>query len=92
MFDGGAIDEVRRLLADDLNPNVPILRAIGVPAIAAYLSGELTREQAIAAGQQATRRYAKRQYTWFAHQPPAQWPRFREALDAGTMARALELL
>ena len=77
MFGAGAIEEVERLLAGDLNPNLPILRAIGVPAIAAYLSGELTREQAIAAGSQATRRYAKRQYTWFAHQPPTDWPRFR---------------
>jgi tRNA dimethylallyltransferase len=92
MFEGGAIEEVERLLANNLNPNLPILRAIGVPAIGAYLRGELTREQSIAAGQQATRRYAKRQYTWFAHQPPADWPRFREALDATSMAQALELL
>ena len=92
MFDGGAVQEVERLRAGNLNPNLPILRAIGVPAMAAYLRGELSRAEAIAAGQQATRRYAKRQYTWFAHQPPAEWPRFREALDARTMARALELL
>ena len=92
MFDGGAVQEVERLLAGNLNPNLPILRAIGVPAMAASLRGELSRAEAIAAGQQATRRYAKRQYTWFAHQPPAEWPRFREALDARTMARALELL
>ena len=92
MFDNGAVGEVQRLIVGDLNPNLPILRAIGVPAIAAYLGGELTREQAIAAGSQATRRYAKRQYTWFAHQPPADWARFRDALDARTMARALELL
>ena len=45
--------------------------------------GEQTLDEAIAAGQQATRRYAKRQYTWFAHQPPADWPRFKEALDVG---------
>jgi tRNA dimethylallyltransferase len=50
-----------------------------VREIAAFLAGALTREQAIAAGQQATRRYAKRQYTWFAHQPPADWVRFTEA-------------
>jgi len=92
MFDGGAVAEVAALLARNVNPNLPITRAIGVPAIAAYLRGELTREQAIAAGQQATRRYAKRQYTWFAHQPPAGWPRFTEALDESTMPRALELL
>jgi tRNA dimethylallyltransferase len=92
MFDNGAVEEVERLLTRNLNPNLPILRAIGVPAITAYLRGELTREQAIAAGQQATRRYAKRQYTWFAHQPPAEWPRFREALDTTGMAQALNLL
>ena len=92
MFDGGAVAEVEALLGRNANPNLPIMRAIGVPAIAAYLRGELSREQAIAAGQQATRRYAKRQYTWFAHQPPADWPRFREPLDATTMAQALQLL
>jgi tRNA dimethylallyltransferase len=47
---------------------------------------------AIAAGQQATRRYAKRQYTWFAHQPPAHWPRFQETLDVDHLGDALALL
>jgi tRNA dimethylallyltransferase len=56
------------------------------------LRGELSREEAIAAGQQATRRYAKRQYTWFAHQPPPQWPRFTLPLDPATMPQALALL
>ena len=88
MFESGAIDEVEALLARGLNPNLPVVRAIGVREIAAYLSGDLSREEAIAAGQQATRRYAKRQYTWFAHQPPANWPRFREIPDES----ALELL
>ena len=88
MFDGGAIEEVERLLARRLNPNLPAMRAIGVREIAAYLRGELSREQAVAAGQQATRRYAKRQYTWFAHQPPDDWPRLREVPDEV----ALELL
>jgi len=88
MFESGAIDEVEALLARGLNPNLPVVRAIGVREIAAYLSGDLSREEAIAAGQQATRRYAKRQYTWFARQPPADWPRFREIPDES----ALELL
>ncbi|HEX7930525.1 MAG TPA: tRNA (adenosine(37)-N6)-dimethylallyltransferase MiaA, partial [Sphingomicrobium sp.] len=48
--------------------------------------------EAIAAGQQATRRYAKRQYTWFSHQPPAEWPRFREPLTAATLMDALALI
>ena len=68
------------------------MRAIGVREIAAFLRGELSPDEAIAAGQRATRRYAKRQYTWFAHQPPAEWPRFGEPLDDGNAADALALL
>ena len=89
MMDEGAVEEVKVLLARDLNPNLPVMRAIGVREISAMLRGELSREEAIAAGQQATRRYAKRQYTWFAHQPPPEWPRYRESLD---VEAALELL
>ncbi len=92
MFDGGAIEEVGALLARNLDPDLSIMRAIGVREIAAYLHGERSREDAIAAGQQATRRYAKRQYTWFAHQTPADWPRFTEPLEGEAFPRALELL
>jgi tRNA dimethylallyltransferase len=92
MVEQGAIEEVEALLARKLNANLPIMRAIGVREIAAYLSGTMTLEAAVDAGQQATRRYAKRQYTWFAHQPPAEWLRLREPLEAEAMARALELL
>jgi tRNA dimethylallyltransferase len=52
------------------------MRAIGVRELSAYLEGHVTMTKAIEAGQQATRRYAKRQYTWFAHQPPESGPRF----------------
>jgi tRNA dimethylallyltransferase len=92
MMENGAIEEVEGLMAGDFDPDLPIMRAIGVPEIIAYLHGELAREDAVAAGQQATRRYAKRQYTWFAHQPPAEWPRFTEPLDESAMPRALDLL
>lgn len=92
MVDSGAIEEVRALLDRGLDPNLPVMRAIGVREIATYLSGEQTREQAILAGQRATRRYAKRQYTWFANQPPPTWPRISEVFGEGDMARALELL
>ena len=68
------------------------MRAIGVREIASYLNGEVSLEEAIAAGQQSTRRYAKRQYTWFSHQPPPDWPRFKEELDGAVIDRALELL
>jgi tRNA dimethylallyltransferase len=68
------------------------MRAIGVAELGALSRGELTREQAIALGQQATRQYAKRQYTWFAHQPPPGWSRFEEPLEGETLDRALALL
>ena len=75
MLDGGAVEEVAALLARKLDPSLPVMRAIGVPEIAALLQGDLGRDEAIIAGQRATRQYAKRQYTWFKHQPPAAWPR-----------------
>jgi tRNA dimethylallyltransferase len=51
------------------------MRAIGVPEIARYLSGEIDRATLLTQGAQATRNYAKRQYTWFRRQPPPEWPR-----------------
>ncbi|HJS41429.1 MAG TPA: tRNA (adenosine(37)-N6)-dimethylallyltransferase MiaA [Sphingomicrobium sp.] len=92
MVEQGAIAEVERLLERHLYSSLPVIGAIGVPEIAAYLRGEIDREGMIAAGSQATRRYAKRQYTWFAHQPPGDWPRFLDPLDSATMPRALALL
>jgi tRNA dimethylallyltransferase len=92
MVDEGAVTEVETLIARKLNANLPVMRAIGVREVSAYLMGEATLDEVVAAGQQATRRYAKRQYTWFAHQPPTEWPRFREALDLGRLGEALALL
>ena len=92
LFRSSAVAEVEALLARKLDPELPVMRAIGVREIAATVRGELTREQALAAGQLATRRYAKRQYTWFANQPPADWPRFVEPLEEETLDAALALL
>jgi tRNA dimethylallyltransferase len=92
MIDNGAVAEVERLIARGLDTRLPVMNAIGVPEIAAYLRGETSLDDAMAAAQQATRRYAKRQYTWFSHQPPADWPRSREALDLDCISDALALL
>lgn len=75
MLDGGAVPEVEALLARGLDPALPVMRAIGVPEIAGFLRGEWSREAAEARGAQATRNYAKRQFTWFRHQPPTDWKR-----------------
>lgn len=77
MLDAGAIAEVEALLERGLDPDLPVMRAIGVPEIAAWLAGEIEAEEVVAAGSQATRNYAKRQFTWFRRQPPAGWPRAR---------------
>ncbi|MBW6525498.1 tRNA (adenosine(37)-N6)-dimethylallyltransferase MiaA [Sphingomonas sp. RHCKR7] len=80
MFASGAIDEVAALLARaDVPDDAPVRRAIGVPEIAAHLAGTITRDKALARARLATRRYAKRQYTWFRHQPPSGWSRSETA-------------
>lgn len=81
MLEHGAREEVAALLARRLDPALPVMRAIGVPDIAAMLKGELSCDQCLVAGQLATRRYAKRQYTWFRHQPPQGWLRINSYND-----------
>jgi len=75
MLDNGAIAEVETLLTRELDPDLPVMRAIGVPEIAAWLAGEIEADAVVASGAQATRNYAKRQFTWFRRQPPPEWPR-----------------
>ncbi len=75
MLEGGAIAEVKALLARGLAPSLPVMRAIGVAEISGLLRGEFSQGEALRRGSQATRNYAKRQYTWFRRQPPEQWPR-----------------
>jgi tRNA dimethylallyltransferase len=91
MMEHGAIEEVQRLLTRGLSPEMPVMRAIGVREITAMLRGDVSRDEAVAAGQQATRNYAKRQYTWFAHQPPTDWPRFTRPLEGNSRLDALAI-
>ncbi|WP_354282149.1 tRNA (adenosine(37)-N6)-dimethylallyltransferase MiaA [Sphingomonas sp. PvP056] len=87
MFEEGAVEEVRMLLArDDLPDDATILRAIGVPEVAALLAGKSTRQQALEAVRLATRQYAKRQFTWFRNQPPPSWLRIAESEKTDTAA------
>ncbi|MBV6632082.1 MAG: tRNA (adenosine(37)-N6)-dimethylallyltransferase MiaA [Alphaproteobacteria bacterium] len=64
----GGVDEVRAFLAMDPPEHTMLLRAVGVPELRAYIEGETDLETAITSGQQATRHYAKRQFTWFRNQ------------------------
>ncbi len=77
MFERGQ-QEVADLSARNLDPGLPVMRAIGVREIAAFLNGNSDGDQARKAGQLATRQYAKRQQTWFANQSPPDWTRITQ--------------
>ncbi|MPY71060.1 MAG: tRNA (adenosine(37)-N6)-dimethylallyltransferase MiaA [Alphaproteobacteria bacterium] len=68
MVERGALDEVAALARRGLDPELPAMKALGVPALCRHLAGEIGRDAAVRAAQQASRRYAKRQMTWFRHQ------------------------
>src|SRR5579871_6870944 len=87
MFETGAVDEVRALLARRLDPELPAMKAVGVREIAGYLEGRVSADEALARAQRATRQYAKRQLTWFRNQTP-DWPRIT-SLDPEVQWEAL---
>ena len=88
MVQEGALAEVAALMARDLDPRLPAMKALGVAAFIAQLSGALSPEEALAQAQMETRRYAKRQVTWFDRQTP-DWPRLEETDDMGRLLRQL---
>ncbi|MFQ5973137.1 MAG: tRNA (adenosine(37)-N6)-dimethylallyltransferase MiaA [Alphaproteobacteria bacterium] len=68
MLDAGALEEVRALDKLGLSDVQPIMKALGVRELRAHLRGEIELDAAVRLAGQATRRYAKRQLTWFRHQ------------------------
>jgi tRNA dimethylallyltransferase len=72
MLAEGALDEVRALLAQHLDPALPAMRAHGVPQLSAYLRNEITIEEAGRRTELVTGQYTKRQATWFRHHPLAK--------------------
>jgi tRNA dimethylallyltransferase len=68
MLESGALGEVARLAARNLDPLLPAMKAHGVPALIRHLRGEISLEEAAVTGAADTRHYAKRQFTWFRHQ------------------------
>jgi tRNA dimethylallyltransferase len=68
MITDGALEEVRALADRRLTPDLPVMKAVGVPEFLAHVRGETDLPGALAAAKLATRHYAKRQYTWFRNQ------------------------
>jgi tRNA dimethylallyltransferase len=81
MLECGGIDELKALLTLQLDPKLPVMRAIGVREIAAILAAPAAAEQQIALAQIATRQYAKRQFTWFRNQFPTEWLRIEYEIN-----------
>jgi tRNA dimethylallyltransferase len=74
MMAAGALEEVRALAARNLDPNLPAMKAHGVPWLIRHLRGEITMAKAVAQAKRDTRRYTKRQATWFRNQlPQFEW-------------------
>jgi tRNA dimethylallyltransferase len=74
MFETGLIEETKSVISK-YGPYARALGSLGYKQAAQLLRGELTREQAISAAQQAHRNYAKRQMTWFRREPDVRWLR-----------------
>ncbi|OPZ75593.1 MAG: tRNA dimethylallyltransferase [Firmicutes bacterium ADurb.Bin456] len=73
MITAGLVDEVRRLLKKGFSPELSSLRSLGYKEIVSYLSGAETLEQAIETLKRNTRRFAKRQLTWFRRDQRIRW-------------------
>lgn len=74
MVERGGMAEAEALLALNLNPALPAMKAIGIREFGAHLAGDLSLDEAIERAKMETRRYAKRQGTWFRNQM-ADWER-----------------
>jgi tRNA dimethylallyltransferase len=82
-IEAGAIEEVRALMARNLDPSLPAMKAHGVPWLIRQLRGEITLEQAVEGAKRDTRQYTKRQQTWFRNQlPEFAWVDPEKALAA----------
>ncbi len=81
MLKTGGIDEVKALVSRNLDPALPVMRAIGVREIAAMIGDPVSASTIVSEAKIATRHYAKRQYTWFRNQIPADWLRCDQQLN-----------
>lgn len=91
MLEQGALAEVEGLMKLGLDPSLPAMKALGVAEFSAHLRGETDLPSALALAQQSTRRYAKRQVTWFRHQLIPQMT-IEEQLSASLMEKIFSFI
>lgn len=82
MVEEGAVEEVEAFLARRLDPQLPVMKAIGLPEIKGFLAGDLELDEAVKRASIASAQYAKRQRTWFRGQFAAPWRVFDQDLEA----------
>jgi tRNA dimethylallyltransferase len=88
MIARGWVDEVRGLLAGGLSPDAPALQAIGYRQWVRHLHGQASFDATAAGIVTATRRYAKRQETWFRREPGIEWLDARDPTRVAAVIRA----
>jgi len=82
----GALDEVQALINRNLDTQLPVMKAIGVRELGAWARGEISKEEALKSAQQETRRYAKRQLSWFRNQMHDEnWQIFLDKQEISTI-------
>jgi tRNA dimethylallyltransferase len=87
MMATGGLEEARSLSARGLDPELPVMKALGVQELIAHLRGAMSRGEAVDLAKRNTRRLAKRQLTWFRHQAP-DWPRSRDGRASVTALKS----
>lgn len=85
MVAAGALEEARRLAERGLDPSLPAMKALGVAELLAALRGEMSLDEAVARAKMNTRRFAKRQLTWFRGQA-TDWTRVADWRSAADLA------
>ena len=90
MIQEGWLDEVDNLLSQGLSPTIPAFQAIGYRQLAAHLGGDLSLDVAAEETIRATRRFAKRQMTWFRREADVHWLSAED--PRGTFREAVKLL
>lgn len=89
----GLLEETRDLLDRGYRRDAPAMTGLGYRHVAAYLAGECDREEMIRLFKRDTRRFAKRQMTWFKHEPEIRWLMIEDAEPIEeTMTRVMRLI
>lgn len=88
----GLVDEVRGILARGYDPSLPALQALGYKEVIAHLRGEVPFEEMVRVLKRNTRRYAKRQWTWFRREEGVRWFNLTHADPAAVEEEVVRLV